>query len=243
MIGAIHRYAFTVSFLCCMSTIVAAKFPATKPVLANHESVTYVNAAQSKLVDDRLMTAPGFSIDQLMELAGMSVANAVLDYSNMDKLNVNNGAKIAVFCGPGNNGGDGLVAARHLKHFGFRPTVIYPKQGKTPLFVNLVQQMVDLGIPVSDHAPEQKEYDSYTLVVDAVFGFSFQGPTRQPYTDIISTFASSKVPVVSVDIPSGWEVDSGDVHHTNFVPKAVVSLTAPKLCMRNYTGLHFVGGR
>lgn len=56
------------------------------------------------------MTQPGFSIDQLMELAGLSVASAIESkYKNEIYKN------ILILCGPGNNGGDGLVAARHLK--------------------------------------------------------------------------------------------------------------------------------
>lgn len=47
--------------------------------------------------------------------------------------------------GPGNNGGDGLVAARHLKHFGYTPIVLYPKRSKGVIFENLVRQCQDLG--------------------------------------------------------------------------------------------------
>lgn len=62
-------------------------------------------------VDEELMGPLGFSVDQLMELAGLSVACAV-------HAEASQAAKILVLAGPGNNGGDGLVAARHLHHFG-----------------------------------------------------------------------------------------------------------------------------
>jgi NAD(P)H-hydrate epimerase len=90
------------------------------------------------------MSTPGFSIDQLMELAGLSVACGVNDYY-LKYLEQKVNKKILIICGPGNNGGDGLVAARHLKHFGYEPTIILPKQGSGQLFINLVKQCKDLA--------------------------------------------------------------------------------------------------
>ena len=85
--------------------------------------ISFINATQAQEIDMMLMQTPGFSIDQLMELAGLSVATAVDEFAS--QLNIDN---VLILCGPGNNGGDGLVAARHLWHFGYKPTIIYPKQ-------------------------------------------------------------------------------------------------------------------
>lgn len=82
----------------------------------------YLSAADAAALDADLMASPGFSIDQLMELAGLAVATAAVEHLG-DK------RRVLVLCGPGNNGGDGLVAARHLKHFGFEPVVYYPRTG------------------------------------------------------------------------------------------------------------------
>ena len=49
--------------------------------------------------------------------------------------------------------------------------------------------------------------------------------------------------LVSVDVPSGWDVDGGDLTGTNFHPDVLVSLTAPKLSAKKFRGRHFVGGR
>lgn len=67
-------------------------------------------------LDQDLMGPLGFSVDQLMELAGLSVACAVSAERTAP-------AKVLVLAGPGNNGGDGLVAARHLHHFGYQVEV------------------------------------------------------------------------------------------------------------------------
>ena len=205
--------------------------------------VSFVNSVTAKAIDDNLMGIPGYSIDQLMELAGYSVAKAAFKIIEANQQgNRQIGVPIVVFCGPGNNGGDGLVAARHLKLFGLDPIVVYPKPSKLQLFVNLVHQCTALNIPVWPTV-DLDTLNRYGLIVDALFGFSFQGPPREPFKSIIECFSQTSSPVLSVDIPSGWHVDSGDIYSTNFMPHAVVSLTLPKLCMLQYDGLHYLGGR
>jgi NAD(P)H-hydrate epimerase len=75
------------------------------------------------------MSTGAFSIDQLMELAGLSVSQVVYRVHPLTK-----GSRVLVACGPGNNGGDGLVAARHLRHYGYQPTIYYPKRSKNELY-------------------------------------------------------------------------------------------------------------
>lgn len=168
---------------------------------------------------------------------GLSVATATKQLA--DEL-VPHKKRVLVVCGPGNNGGDGLVAARHLHHFGMQPTVVYLKKGRAEIFNNLMAQLEDLEVPVLSECPPLEGFD---VIVDALFGFSFAGPAKPPFDDIIQSMASTSVPVLSVDVPSGWSVDGGDVHNTGFNPAAVISLTAPKKCMRGYGGVHYLGGR
>ena len=78
--------------------------------------ITYLSAVESQAIDAELFSEGGFSVDQLMELAGLSVAQAIwVEYGSKISAHA---SKVIVLCGPGNNGGDGLVAARHLTHFG-----------------------------------------------------------------------------------------------------------------------------
>ncbi|KAI9250357.1 YjeF N-terminal domain-like protein [Helicostylum pulchrum] len=193
----------------------------------------------AQAIDVELMSSSGgFSIDQLMELAGLSVAQAVQkSFDNEQNPN------ILICVGPGNNGGDGLVAARHLYHFGFKPSLYYPKQPEKDLYQRLLTQCKNLSLPVYKEATGDLVEKS-DIILDALFGFSFHGQVREPYKEMIGFFESTSKPIVSVDIPSGWDVESGPTTEVGFQPDVLVSLTCPKSCVSQFKGRrHFVGGR
>ena len=191
----------------------------------NANNLVFINSQIAKDIDVSLMSVPGFSIDQLMELAGYSVAASVHDFSvRVLGKGEKDDIKVLILAGPGNNGGDGLVAARHLKHFGYSPTIVYAKKSNGTLFTNLVKQCNDLDIPVLTELPavsysitetessaKQRcpHFGDYDIIVDALFGFSFHGPPKEPFATMISKMATTKTPVLSVDIPSGEQ-------HSNF---------------------------
>ena len=81
------------------------------------------------------------------------------------------------------------------------------------------------------------------VVLDAIFGFSFKPPVRSPFDAALSLITRSKLPIVSVDIPSGWDVEKGNAAGVGLEPDVLVSLTAPKEGSREFTGRHFLGGR
>jgi len=190
-------------------------------------------------LDKELMSGGAFSIDQLMELAGLSVSQAVYRLHPPNK-----GKNVLIACGPGNNGGDGLVAARHLFHYGYAPTVYFPKQGKSELYQRLSTQLKQLNVPFTeDFSSSLKSSD---FVVDAIFGFSFSGEVREPFPNVIKALAETKVPVLAVDAPSSWNIETGPPNNgpgKDYRPESLISLTAPKPLVKWFKGRHFVGGR
>lgn len=206
------------------------------------QHVSYLSQAEAQDIDEELMSTLGFSLDQLMELAGLSVACAIAEVYGKERY-----ARVLVVCGPGNNGGDGLVAARHLSHFGYAPSVCYPKRTDKPIYKDLVTQLESLGVPFVDtDAVLESLHGGFDLVVDAMFGFSFHGMPRPPFDAILRRLApgASAPPVASVDVPSGWHVEEGDVDGTGLRPEMLVSLTAPKKCALKFEGpYHYLGGR
>lgn len=81
------------------------------------------------------------------------------------------------------------------------------------------------------------------VVLDAIFGFSFKPPVRPPFDAALSLISESKLPIVSVDIPSGWDVEKGNAAGIGLDPDVLISLTAPKEGSREFAGRHFLGGR
>ncbi|KAK6359862.1 hypothetical protein TWF696_000995 [Orbilia brochopaga] len=202
-------------------------------------SLHTLSAKDAIELDKELMSTGGFSLDQLMELAGLSVSQAVYIVHPPSK-----GNRILVCCGPGNNGGDGLVAARHLWHFGYKPTIYFPKKGKNEIFDRLSTQLHNLGVPFTD------DYESALAetdhIIDAIFGFSFTGAVRPPFDKVITALSSTQIPITSVDAPSSWDIETGppsDGPGASFMPATLVSLTAPKPLAKYFTGRHFLGGR
>jgi len=222
------------------------------------QGVRFLTQEEAINLDQELFTSYCFSVDQLMELAGLSVASAIAS-----KYNNSSHGRPVICCGPGNNGGDGLVCARHLKLFGYNPVVIYPKPGRAQLFQNLTIQCKKFDIPIIDQVPDKPLRDIGDLIVDAVFGFSFKPPNRNPdFSKLLRLMHAHSgnhvdVPLVSIDIPSGWDVNTGHqfmdrdqegvdqaMRIPALQPECLISLTAPKLSAKQHRGLyHFLGGR
>ena len=146
-------------------------------------------------------------------------------------------------------GGDGLVCARHLHHYGYMPKIFYPKPTNAAIFTGLQKQLHHLHIPfVSSPEDFTSELEKTDLVVDALFGFSFRPPVRAPFDTVLQAIIDSEKPVLAVDTPSSWNVDDGppekgQVGH-DFMPEYLISLTAAKPSVKFYKGQrHFIGGR
>ena len=101
------------------------------------------------------------------------------------------------------------------------------------------------------------ELPQSNVILDAIFGFSFKPPVREPFDAILPLIADAGRPIVSVDIPSGWDVEDGrmevkvkdlsgregEAAFPGLEPDVLVSLTAPKQGVKEFRGRHFLGGR
>ena len=152
------------------------------------------------------------------------------------------------------------MAARHLWHYGYQPTIYFPKKTSNELYDRLATQLKNLDIPFTEDFETSLKTSNH--VVDAIFGkycrfgssfhtyissgFSFSGEVRDPFRDVIAAMENTKVPVLSVDAPSSWSIEDGPPKTgpgAKFMPATLISLTAPKPLVKHFTGTHFVGGR
>ncbi|PWN43282.1 YjeF N-terminal domain-like protein [Ceraceosorus guamensis] len=223
--------------------------------LAAPRAVRFISASEASEIDAALMSPDqhGYALEQLMELAGLACAQTVFRSYPPDTFPV-----ILVAVGPGNQGGDGLVAARHLHHFGYNVLVWAPRL-KGDHISRLERQLrnLDVFFAMADDSGFEDALDQADVVLDTIFGFSFKGPPREPFANVLKALIEESrmefqmrrpcPPVVSVDIPSGWPSERGR-QSERFIPEVLLSLTAPKSGIRSLvTGSkpvrHFIGGR
>ncbi|MDF1684201.1 MAG: NAD(P)H-hydrate epimerase [Legionellaceae bacterium] len=146
----------------------------------------------------------------LMENAGRNIFDKFLTYKPQ--------GKIIICCGQGNNGGDGFVVARYLNLHGFDVHVLLfcdPDKIKGDAKINY-GILVKLAIPITVISKEHIEEALPILsdahwIVDALFGTGLQGLVKKPFDKIINLINSANKKVLSIDIPSGLDCDSGEV--------------------------------
>lgn len=119
-----------------------------------------------------------------------------------------------ILVGKGNNGGDGVVAARHLRDAGVRVTLLYAAEPSTLAGEAAVQRdaAAALGIPAWVHGSGAVDFGAYTGIVDALLGTGASGAPRGAYAALIQAANDSGLPIVSADIPSGLHADTGARH-------------------------------
>ncbi|MES2254827.1 MAG: NAD(P)H-hydrate dehydratase [Pseudomonadota bacterium] len=133
----------------------------------------------------------------LMKNAGRAVADIIASRFSV--------CRVAVLCGPGNNGGDGFVAARLLSAYGFDVLVACEDEQKGDA-VAAAAQWRGTRVPLTPSA-----LDGVGLVVDALFGAGLSRPPMDNYRALIEAMNRATVPVVAIDIPSGVDGDNGQV--------------------------------
>ena len=186
----------------------------------------------------------------LMENAGRSCAELVID-----KLKDVAEPKACIFCGTGNNGGDGYVIARHLINSGIKVTVVVcgdrdKIKGDAKVNLDILEQMgesVEILNPSDQDIADQVEHfvAGVGIIVDSLFGTGLRGQLSDEYRQLIESINTCNCPVLAVDIPSGQDCDSGEPLGAAIRAAWTVTFVAVKKgfvseCAAQYTGEVFV---
>jgi ADP-dependent NAD(P)H-hydrate dehydratase / NAD(P)H-hydrate epimerase len=171
-----------------------------KPILTPTEAAELDRASQER----------GIGVETLMENAGRAVAEAAVRLAGGRY-----GKRAVVVCGKGNNGGDGLVAARYLDAWGSRVIVLLLDSRdafREPAATNLTR-LERLSVRIRPWSSEAlaRELARVDVAIDAIFGTGFRGAPEGAYGSAIAALANADVPTVVVDIPSGVNGETGAV--------------------------------
>ena len=169
---------------------------------------------QVRAVDEWAISTLGIPGVVLMENAGRGCAELI-----KEKLKSVVSPKVCIFCGTGNNGGDGYVIARHLANSGFGITVIVcgdrnKIRGDAKINLDILERMgqsIELLNPAdSDAAARVAGFAAGAdLLVDSLFGTGLSGQLRDGYKRLVEGLNACECPILAVDIPSGLDCDTG----------------------------------
>ncbi len=174
----------------------------------------------------------GVSLSMLMQAAGREVARVVTDHEKgVDR------KRVVILCGGGGNGGDGMVAARHLHEAGATVDVYligseHSISSEDTRFNWSILKNLD-GIPVHTLRTESAVRDCEALraadiLVDAMLGFGLRSPLREPILSAVRAFNAAGGRKYAIDVPTGINADSGEVLGEAVRADVTITLHAPK---------------
>jgi len=174
------------------------------------------NSTQMAEIDRLAEQKYQISSETLMESAGSAVAKKILSSNGL------NIQQVMILCGPGNNGGDGLVAGRYLLSSGIKTDIFCSKNFRSSLIEKQKEKLKDHTLySIEDLEQIKKTGKRTTLVIDALFGIGLSKDIEGIYFKIIEWLNQSGKQIVSLDVPSGLNCNTGQVlgtavkaHHT-----------------------------
>lgn len=194
-------------------------------------AVPSVTAEEMRDVDAAMTRGFGIDLVQMMELAGFHLAELAVSLAAT-------AASITVLSGSGNNGGGGLVCARHLANRGYTPRVIFDRDlHELPeVTARQAHALTRIGVELSrrDLAPTD-------LVIDALIGYGLKGAPAGRARQLIDAANRCDAPTLSLDVPSGLDPSTGRPSPACIEADATLTLALPKTGLLTVQARRFVG--
>jgi len=204
----------------------------------------HVTANKIREIDNLAQTKYSIPSVILMENAGRSASEEILKVVKSDL-----SKRIAIFSGRGNNGGDGFVAARHLHCEGLKADVfilgkILDVKRQDPL-TNL-KILKKMGLKVTElvdmkSIKKLRRKFGYDIIVDAIFGTGFSGKMPPYIASLINFLNNTGLEIISIDVPSGMDATTGEIHDISIRAAKTVTFGLPKTGFLKAQGPNVIG--
>jgi NAD(P)H-hydrate epimerase len=203
-----------------------------------------ITSDQMYRIEDNSHNLIGMQRVYMMENAGHGIADFIV---NKFKNRLKN-KKIVVLCGTGNNGGDGFVASRHLTCYAADITVIliglpsFIRSEEANINWKILEKMDSIKIIFGKDLNEdiKAKITKADIIIDGIFGTGIRGEIRYPNNHAIDLINSSRAYILSIDVPSGLDPDTGQVHEKCVKADATVTFHRMKrglLRNKKFTGI------
>jgi len=164
-------------------------------------------------VDDLMINKYGIELIQMMENAGANLAELAINLMEKSS-DSNNSRNVVVACGLGNNGGGGMVAARHLSNHGFNVTIVLTgaesKLKSIPLKQWKILKKLPVGMIVANSSDTLGVFNEADIIIDAIIGYGIYGELKGIPAHVIHEILNTQNQnVLSLDAPSGLNTTTG----------------------------------
>jgi NAD(P)H-hydrate epimerase len=185
--------------------------------------VTAVTAEQMKELDRIAIEETGPNLYQMMENAGRNLASFIIDILGIKWRD----RTILILAGSGGNGGGGICAARHLANQGGKVILCSPPPDMLS-GVTLFQHKVFTATSGRETLPDELPEIGADIIIDAIIGYGLKSAPRERAAALIDWTNNAKLPVVSLDVPSGVDATSGETPGIAINAAYTVTLALPK---------------
>jgi NAD(P)H-hydrate epimerase len=181
-----------------------------------------ITTQQMMEVDRLMIDEYGIQLIQMMENAGKNLAELSRRFLSGDVA----GKRIAVLCGAGNNGGGGMVAARHLHNWGANILLKIAAPCDSLKEIPAHQYQILKAMGIKDH--NEINLSEVDLIIDAMIGYGLNSDPKGSIAELIKEINQADVPVLALDAPSGLDATTGAPRNPCVQATATMTLALPK---------------
>jgi NAD(P)H-hydrate epimerase len=201
---------------------------------ADLQNLPVLTTKQMVEVDRLMINEWGIALAQMMENAGRNFAELARRHLG----GTVKGSKVVFLCGTGNNGGGGMNAARHLHNWGAQVYVILAGNEAKLKEIPALQWKTLQKLGITGSTVKLSDTD---LIMDAMLGYSAKGDPRPPLANWIHRANESKLPILSLDSPSGLDTTTGIPGAPCISASSTLTLALPKSGLLTPRAKSFVG--